>query len=199
MFRPNMLLSEVPARFIAAGGSAFLYAYSGTPKAAIPSIVATVKTKLEALPADRRKTFRILERKELDELGADSTAILALSGTPGLVFSGSVEPAKTIDHGPGTKIQADPLAGLFVPVTGGHHGYDPRMPDMYTGFIACGAEIRKGRKIEKLRVTDIAPLIAALLKIELKTPDGKLMTGIIMQDRDEVSGTGEKRQGRLER
>jgi len=39
---------------------------------------------------------------------------------------------------------AEPLEGLFVPTQGGHHGYDPAIPEMWTGFIAAGAGISKG-------------------------------------------------------
>lgn len=52
---------------------------------------------------------------------------------------------------------------------------------MWTGFIAYGAGIQKGGHIKELCVTDIAPLIAKLLGIEFKTPDGKLVPGIIKE------------------
>jgi hypothetical protein len=76
-------------------------------------------------------------------------------------------------------IQQNPLEGVFVPTSGGHHGYDPNIPEMYTGFIAAGAGIRKGGKVKELSEQDIAPLIAELLGVEFKTPDGKLVPGII--------------------
>jgi hypothetical protein len=50
---------------------------------------------------------------------------------------------------------------------------------MYTGFIAAGAGINKGGKIGELTVADIAPLIAKLLGVAFKTPDGKLAPGIL--------------------
>ena len=112
-------------------------------------------------------------------MGADSAAILALAATPGLVFSGAVKPADVVNHGPGTATQQDPLEGVFYPVHGGHHGYDPDLPCMYTGFIAAGPEIRKGGRIGDLCVTDIAPLVAALLGVEFKAPDGRVAPGIL--------------------
>jgi hypothetical protein len=48
---------------------------------------------------------------------------------------------------------------------------------MMTGFIAAG--IKKGVVIEDMCVTDIAPLIAELLGLKFKTPDGKLISGIL--------------------
>jgi hypothetical protein len=112
-------------------------------------------------------------------MGADSAAILALAAEPGLAFSGAVRPAGTANNGPGTQIQQNPLEGVFLPVHGGHHGYDPAMPQMHTGFIAFGAGIRKGGQIDELCVTDIAPLVAELLGVRFATPDGKLVAGII--------------------
>ncbi|MFI5163362.1 MAG: hypothetical protein ACHQHN_18935 [Sphingobacteriales bacterium] len=52
-------------------------------------------------------------------------------------------------------------------------------PDMRTGFIAAGAGIIKGGHIRSLSEPDIAILIAQLLGINFKTPDGKLVAGIL--------------------
>jgi len=184
-FRPNMLIKSLPARFTAAGGSAFLYLKD--PVTPSPSkrrdqadrIVKAVTDSLNALPPDKRKLFRIIDRKELDKMGADSAAVMALSAVPGMVFSGSITPTRVVNHGPGTLIQNNPLNGVFFPVSGGHHGYDPNTPEMYTGFIASGAGIGKGKTIREIRAVDIAPLIAKLLGVEFKTPDGKLPDGVI--------------------
>ena len=198
IFRPNMLIKDLPAKFIAAGGSAFLYLKPGDPnnlyvRAPISDkqhgmdyllslneeIALAVKHKLDQLPKDKRKLFRIIDRKELDKMGADSAAIMALSAVPGTVFSGSITKAQTANNGPGTFIQQNPLDGVFVPTQGGHHGYDPNTPEMFTGFIAYGAGINKRGHIQSLCVTDIAPLIAKLLGIEFKVPDGKLVQGVL--------------------
>ena len=192
-FRPNMLIQGVGAKFVASGGSAFLYP---TPVVDVwppcdsirldknrakhlRRLADSVTAVLNKLPEDKRKLFRIVDRAELDKMGADSAAILALAAVPGLVFSGAVKPASTVNNGPGTQIQQNPLDGVFIPVHGGHHGYDPNLPVMYTGFIAAGAGIRKGGKIDDLCETDIAPLVYALLGIDFKTPDGKLIPGIL--------------------
>jgi hypothetical protein len=147
----------------------------------VAELVKMVADSLNSLPKDKRKLFRIVYRKELDQMGADSSALLVVTGTNGseLVFSGSTAPRQTENHGPGTLIQNNKLEGLFIPTTGGHHGYDPKEPLMYTGFIAAGASINKGGHISELSVTDIAPLIAKLLGIEFYTPDGHLVSGII--------------------
>ncbi|WP_214071867.1 ectonucleotide pyrophosphatase/phosphodiesterase [Mucilaginibacter sp. dw_454] len=178
VFRPNMLIKNVPAKFTAAGGSAFLYA-SQPGTRANRDIIKAVTDSLNQLPKDKRQLFRIIDRKELDQMGADSSALMALTGFSGTVFSGAMAKAKITDHGPGTLIQQNPLEGVFIPAHGGHHGFDPRQLDMYTGFIAAGAGINKGKEIPELTVTDIAPIIAQLLGVEFKTPDGKLPQGLI--------------------
>ena len=104
---------------------------------------------------------------------------MALAAKPGMVFSGSTAPAKIENHGAGTLIQQDPLEGVFTPRFGGHHGYDPNIPEMYTGFIATGSGIIKGGHIQSISEPDIATLIAKLLGIEFKTPDGNLIQGIL--------------------
>lgn len=192
-FRPNMLIQGIGARFLAAGGSAFLYP---TPivdvwppddsirldthrQERLQEMADKATAILNKLPEDKRRLFRVLDRKELDKLGADSAAILGLAAAPGLVFSGALKAAATINNGPGTAIQQNPLEGVFIPVHGGHHGYDPNLPEMYTGFIAAGAGIKKGAHITGLCETDIAPLVYALLGIDFKTPDGKLVPGIL--------------------
>ncbi|HVT87041.1 MAG TPA: hypothetical protein VHD35_17710, partial [Chitinophagaceae bacterium] len=109
------------------------------------------------------------------------SAILALAADPkkGLVFSGAITTRAVTNNGPGTLIQQNPLDGVFIPTKGGHHGYDPNDKEMYTGFIAYGAGINKGKVIDELCVTDIAPLIAKLLGVEFNCPDGKLMDGVL--------------------
>jgi arylsulfatase A-like enzyme len=173
VFRPNRLIRDLPARFIPAGGSAFLYPSTPIPPGRLPALLDSVRTRLNQLAPDRRRLFRIIDRTELNRMGADSEALLALSAVPGLVFSGSMGPAPATNLGPGTAIQQSPLEGAFLPVHGGHHGYDPNLPDMYTGFIVYGARIRPGAHIEDLCVTDIAPLVATLLGIPFTCPDGK--------------------------
>jgi predicted AlkP superfamily pyrophosphatase or phosphodiesterase len=179
VFRPNMLIKDLPAKFITAGGSAFLYRSKTAKKEDDEKTIKAVTDSLDKLPKDKRKLFRIIYRKELDKMGADSSAILALAAVPGLVFTGTLVPAKSTNQRSGTAIQNNPLGGVFISAFGGHHGYDPNLSEMYAGFIAYGAAINKGGHIRELCVTDIASLIAKLLGIEFKTPDGKLVPGII--------------------
>jgi predicted AlkP superfamily pyrophosphatase or phosphodiesterase len=169
LFRPNLLIKNLPVKFTAAGGSAFLYFKPDEKEIPnfekeLPMVIEAVTDSLNKLPGDKRKLFRIINRNELDEMGADSSAMLALAAVPGTVFSSGEK------------------GDLFATISGGHHGYDPNMPEMYTGFIASGAGISKGGKIQELCVTDIAPLIAKLLGIDFKVADGRFVPGIMSKN-----------------
>lgn len=154
VIRPNVLLQGMNVKFKSSGGSAFLYGD-------VTERNKVVK-RLNALPDSVKQLFRIMDRKELDELGADGNALLALSGALSVVFSAAV-PSSV---GPGTTINASSV-GFISKTKGGHHGYDPRMPEMWTGFIAAGAGIKKGKTIPEMKLTDIAGMIAGLLHVTL--------------------------------
>jgi predicted AlkP superfamily pyrophosphatase or phosphodiesterase len=143
-------------KFQPAGGSAFLYLQDKKDQQTFNK----VKDLLAKLPAGTQKLFAVYDRKKLDEMGADSSAVLALSAIPGIVFSGS---ANGEDK------------GAFK---GGHHGYDPNYPEMFTGFIGIGAGLAKSVEIEQAGVEDTAPLIAFLLGIPFSAPDGTLYPGM---------------------
>jgi predicted AlkP superfamily pyrophosphatase or phosphodiesterase len=158
--KQNNLLStgqDWKAKFQPAGGSAFLYLQNKEDK----QTPEKVKNILKALPYSQKKLFTVYDRTKLDEMGVDSSVALALAAIPGIAFSGSIE------------------GQLLSTASGGHHGYDPNLPEMYTGFIASGAGINKGIVIPELGVVDIAPLIATLLGIKFEVPDGILYPGII--------------------
>jgi hypothetical protein len=105
--------------------------------------------------------FRIVDRPELDELGADPDAVLALAANAGVVFS----PDRS-----GPTVQAAHGAG---------HGFHPAMDDMMTGFVAAGAGVRSGTVVPLLPLQHIAPFIAALLGLQFEDVDGTLLPGLL--------------------
>ena len=146
------------AVFHASGGSAFLRLH---PSAVLEPTLHTVRRMLDAQPNGVRALFRIVERGELDALGADPAAALALTAIPGVVFSPDRE---------GVSIQAAHGAG---------HGYHPEAPDMTTGFVASGAGVRAGAVVPLLPMQHIAPFVAALLDLDLAAVDGTLFPGLL--------------------
>jgi predicted AlkP superfamily pyrophosphatase or phosphodiesterase len=133
--RPNMLIRNVPAKFIAAGGSCFLYR---TGPGDLADIVQGVKDSLKKLPADKRALFKIMEGAELDQLGVDSAAILALSAVPGVIFGSALGATGGTNHGLGTSTLLSPMDEVFIPARGGHHGYDPRFVNVHGVYSGRG-------------------------------------------------------------
>jgi predicted AlkP superfamily pyrophosphatase or phosphodiesterase len=167
--RPNVWLKmnnllDTKAKFQPSGGSAFLYLKNKNDKQTLDKI----KKLLQDLPYSQKKLFNVYDRAKLDEMGADSSAALALAAVPGIFFSGA-----SVDRSGNTLKDALGAAG------GGHHGYDPNFPEMATGFIGYGAGINKGIVIPIMGVEDIAPLITTLLGVEFNSPDGILLPSII--------------------
>src|SRR5690606_7637651 len=77
-FAPNVCLAQngliSAAEFRPSGGSAFLYLHQKDDQATLNK----VKKALAALPESQKKLFRIIDRKELDKLGANPEVALAL-------------------------------------------------------------------------------------------------------------------------
>jgi len=166
VIRPNIWLAQEGvwktgadwgAKFQPAGGSAFLYLQH--PKDT--QVVDRVRKILGRLPDSLRNKFRVVEKPELIKMGADKNAFMALAAIPGVVFGGGTEGSVTAE------------------VKGGHHGYDPNLPEMYTGFISAGARIREGTVIQELTVVDIAPLVMSLFGVDFKAPSGVLPPNLI--------------------
>lgn len=145
------------AAFHADGGSAFLRLRD--PDDA--ETVRRVRRLLDARAPGIRGLFRLVERAELDGLGADPDAPFALAAMPGIEFSDLPSPPD---------VQA---------VHGATHGYLPGEPEMHTGFVGAGAGFRPGAAIPLLPAECVAPIVAALLGIDFPVPDGTLFPGIL--------------------
>lgn len=168
-FSPNVLLiknglltdiksGNWKAQFHSSAGSAFLHLKDANDKQTLAKVVALLK----ALPADQQKLFRIIDRKQLDAVGADPHAALALAAQNGVTMSGSRE------------------GELVKPAKGGTHGHFPDFKEIQTGFVAYGAGISAGGHVKEMSVTDVAPLIARLLGLPFTTATGKAPA--LMQD-----------------
>jgi predicted AlkP superfamily pyrophosphatase or phosphodiesterase len=167
VLRPNIWLKQAnllgegkswKVKFQPAGGSAFLYVQNPKDE----ETISKVQQLLKQLPAEIQKYFTVYDRRKLDAMGADSNAVLALAAAPGTVFSGGVD------------------GDVLSPIKGGgHHGYDTDMAEMYTGFIGFGAGFTKGMVAPSMSVKDMAPLIARLLGLPFKAPDGALVPGLV--------------------
>ncbi len=146
------------ATFHTSAASAFLMLRDPADREA----VTAARTALEALPAGLRRLFRIVDREELDRLGASPEAAFALNPAPGVHFTSSAE------------------APAVRPSQGATHGYVPDFPQIHTGLVLWGAAVREGAVAQELHLEDIAPIVAALLGLDdFEAPDGVLPAGLL--------------------
>lgn len=167
---PNVWLAEMgltgkttdrgnwKATFLSAGGAAFLHLKD--PKDM--QTLQQVKKMLAALPPAQQDLFRVVERAELDRVGANPEAALALAGKRGIRFGNAADGA------------------VLKPAPGGAHGYFPDFDEIRTGFIATGAGFSKHGVYQQIGLEDIAPLVAELLGVRLKDADGVVYPGMFM-------------------
>lgn len=120
-----------------------------------------VRRILDSLPSSTRRLFRVVEREELDRIGADPRSPLALAADPIVTISNA--------H------TGEPIREA----TGGAHGHYPEFHNMYTGFVAWGSGIRKEVRVSRIELVDVAPLVAKLLNLEFEEIPGQVMPGFL--------------------
>jgi predicted AlkP superfamily pyrophosphatase or phosphodiesterase len=134
------------------GGTCLFYLANADDHESLEKLLEVV-SKLAAEPQNGIR--RILPAEELRRQRADPLAVLGLLAADGYAFAHSLS-------GP-----------LVAPASRpGEHGYDPADPDMFGIFIAAGAGIRPGQRLEQVQAIDVAPTIAALLGLELPQAEG---------------------------
>ena len=145
------------ATFHTTGASAFLHLRDPDDTEAVDE----VRNLLNDLPANKRKLFRIVDRDELDDIGAAPDAALGLAPEPGVTFSGA------------------PTGDAISSAEGGTHGHYPDFQNIHTGFIAWGAGIHSDAVAPMMGMEDIAPVVAELLDLDFEAPAGVLYPGLL--------------------
>ena len=99
--------------------------------------------------------------------------------------------SSTTDQGPDLVLSALPdysfgnesEGNYLTDVTqGGTHGYLNADPMMQSIFVAWGAAIVPGSRLEKISNLDVAPTIATILGVEMKKARGHVLQSILKQD-----------------
>jgi predicted AlkP superfamily pyrophosphatase or phosphodiesterase len=114
-----------------------------------------------ALRAEAADRYRVLTRRELDEVGAMRGAALGIEAAPGYTIDGSCQRSLTRAQ------------------KGGMHGYLPSHPTMPTGFVASGAGVKPGGAVERVRLIDVAPTAARLLGVTPPPVEGRVLAEIL--------------------
>jgi predicted AlkP superfamily pyrophosphatase or phosphodiesterase len=103
--------------------------------------------------------LKFYEGEELKKTGGygESPSVAFIVGSkPGYYFGGSFE-------GPITRPRA----------VGGGHGFLPELPEMDSAFFISGPGIQANRNLGRMDMRDIAPTLAALLKVKMPQAEGR--------------------------
>jgi hypothetical protein len=147
---------------VAQGGASFVYVIDESRRA---EMTAQLKQKLAALEG----VTAVVEPQNYGRLGLPSPD--ANPESPHLVLL----------TGPGYSF-ADALTPPAIADAGGHkgtHGHDPAPGYMHATFVAAGAGIKPGVKLEIIRNTDVAPTIAQLMGLTMPAVDGRVLKEVL--------------------
>lgn len=155
-------VTERKAWCVVQGGAAFVYALDVENRA---EQAAKIKEKLASLEG--------------------ITGVLLPSDYPKF---GLPDPAKNPQSpdfvlltGPGYSFN-DAVTLPVIADAGGHkgtHGHDFQPAYMHATFVAAGAGIKPGAKLDTMRGVDVAPTVARLMGLELKDVDGRVLSEIL--------------------
>lgn len=168
---PNVLLQEKgllssndgkwkgDAWVVPEGGTAMVYVTN-------PDRKAELIPKLKSLYADAEGIAQIYGEEDFAKLGLPTAT--QSDQAPDLVLAAKSDYCFT----------SDPGKSFVSSATGGTHGFLNSDPKMQAIFLAWGAGIPKGVRLGSITNRDVAPSIAKLLGIELKTARGHGIPGI---------------------
>ncbi len=149
------------ARALSQGGACFLYILDNQNRESLTQKLAGMFWETEGVSL-------VIRQKDYPKFGlADPAkdprmADLVLSAKEGYSFS---------DNAVG-EILVTPKTDTVK----GTHGYDPNEPRMHGSFVAWGAGIKRGITLSSINNLDVAPTMAALLGLEMKDVDGRVLT-----------------------
>lgn len=168
-FSPNVALAKEGLITVDANGKATAWKAAAWPAGGSCAIVLKdpndkeTEAKVNAIFSKWAKQAgspikQVVSRKELRRMKAIPQAVLMLEAAPG--FS-----SDDMLTGPEVHASEETYQGT--------HGYLPTNPEMRASLIVYGAGARSGVKMPLTRMINIAPSIAALLKLNLSPVEGR--------------------------
>lgn len=103
---------------------------------------------------------------------ADRTSARAWGGFPEAAFVVGLRSGYRL----GTKLQGAVTAAVRP---SGTHGYAPDVTEMNSSFFIAGPGIASGRALGQIDMRDIAPTLAALLRVSLPSPEGRSLVSLL--------------------
>lgn len=167
-FRPNVALARkgwlmTGASWEAAvqsfGGSAAIYVRDSSNQKLAREVEELFLKKHEDPDSP---IWRIFSRREASKLGADSRPAFYIDAAPGVIISG--------EAGGNT---------IGKPSVRAASGYSPARAEMRGTLALFGRGVKPGAKLEYARLIDLAPTIARMLGIEMKTARGRVLTEVL--------------------
>jgi predicted AlkP superfamily pyrophosphatase or phosphodiesterase len=141
------------------GGTAMVYVADPAQRAALLPRLRDVLRGVEGVES-------VFGEESFDKLGlpraSEPSPDLLLAAKPSYSFSGG-------NKGPVVTAVAE----------GGSHGYLNTIPDMQAIFVAWGAGIRRGVRLEEISSMDLAPTIATLLGVDMGAVQGRVLREIL--------------------
>jgi len=124
--------------------------------------VAEIFSKISS--RDNTPIGQVIERKELDRLGAIPQACIMLEASSGYYFDDALTGSEVRDSDKDYR---------------GTHGYLPSKLEMRSSLVVYGQAARVGARAGIIRMIDIAPSEAGVLGVELPDSQGQPLTGLI--------------------
>jgi predicted AlkP superfamily pyrophosphatase or phosphodiesterase len=109
--------------------------------------------------------WRIITRREATKLGADPRVALYLDAAPLYAIT--------------AKTTGSPITNLTRGADRAAQGYAPSRVEMRALFVIAGKGIKSGAQTPYARLIDIAPTVARLLGLEMKTARGRVISEVI--------------------
>ena len=109
--------------------------------------------------------WRIITRSEATKLGADPRAALYLDAAPFYAIT--------------AKTTGSSITNLTKGADRAARGYAPSRVEMRSLFVIAGKGIKSGAQTPYARLIDIAPTVAKLLGLEMKTARGRVISEVI--------------------
>lgn len=106
--------------------------------------------------------WRIISRREAAQLGADPRVAFYLDAAPGFLMSARTKGSRTTN----SSVRAA-------------HGQLPSRSEMRAALIIAGQGVKPGSKIEYARLIDLAPTIARLFGLEMRTARGRVLAEVL--------------------
>jgi len=97
---------------------------------------------------------------------ADRAAAASMGGFPDAAYVVTIKPGYRL----GSKLQGPVTAAVRA---AGTHGYSPDVQDMNSSFFIVGPGIERNRDLGQIDMRDIAPTLATILGVELRSAEGR--------------------------